>query len=98
MKILTDLLGVERLKTTTYHPQANAVVERMHATLESMLRKAHALGLNCVSQIPFALFAMRQAPSRRTGFSPFELVYCRNVWTPLDVLCSRWREERLAKL
>ena len=89
---------MERLKAATYHTQANGVVECMHASLESMLRKTHALGLNWVSQIPFALFAMRQAPSRRTGFSPFELVYCRNVWTTLDVLYSGWREQRLVKL
>ena len=63
-----------------------------------MLGKAHALGLNWVSQIPFALLAMRQALSRSTGFSSFELVYCRNVWTPLDVLYSGWREKRLVKL
>ena len=70
----------------------------MHATMKSMLRRAHALGLNWVSQIPFALLAMRQAPSRSTGFSSFELVYCRNVWIPLDVLYSGWREKRLVKL
>ena len=57
---LTDLLGVDRVKTTPYYPQANGVIERMHATLERKLRKAYAQGKDWVAQIPFALFALRQ--------------------------------------
>ena len=57
------------------------------------MRKVHATGLDLVSQIPYALFSMRQAPNRDTGFSLFVLVYGKNVRTPFDVLYSCWREE-----
>ncbi len=50
--------------------QTNGVLERLHATLEAILGKARALGLDWVGQIPFVLFALRQAPNRTTGFSP----------------------------
>ncbi len=74
-KQLTSLMGIEKLHTTAYHPQTNGVLERLHATIEVILGKARALGLDWVGQIPFVSFALRQAPNRTTGFSQFELVY-----------------------
>ena len=74
MKQLIFSLGIHHLHTRAYHPQSNGVLERLHATFEAMLRKATALGLDWVRQLPFAIFAIRQAPNRSTGFSPFELV------------------------
>jgi len=85
-KQLTEVLRIDHLLTTAYHPQSNGVLERLHATLEAMLSKASAKGLDWVRQLPFAIFALRQAPNRTTGYSPFELVYGHNVRTPLDLL------------
>ena len=90
-KQLTSLMGIEKLHTTAYHPQTNGVLERLHATLVAMLGKAWALGLDWVRQIPFVLFALRQAPNRTTGFSPFELVYGHYVRMLLDVIYEGWR-------
>ena len=63
MKQLCKLLGVERLRTTAYHPQTNGVVERMHSTLTSMLTKAHQSGNDWALQVPFAVFYLRQMPN-----------------------------------
>ncbi len=98
MKELTSLLGIELKHTTPYHPQCNGAIERMHSTLENMLRKAHAQGKDWVEQLPFALFALRQMPSRSTGFSPYELVWGRNMRTPLDVIYSGWMDRENRKL
>ncbi len=92
------MFGIDLARTTPYNPQANGVIERMYATSESMLRKAHTQGLNWVGQIPFALFALRQMPSRTTGFSPYELVYGRHIRTPLDVLYAGWKAKDFEKL
>ena len=92
--LTTDLLEVDRVKTTPYHPQANGVIERMNATLEGMF----AQGKYCVAQILFALFALRQMPNRDTGFSPYELLNGRNVHTPLDVVYAGLREKALDEL
>ena len=97
-KHLTSILGIEHLLTTAYHPQSNGVLERLHATLEAMLGKASARGLDWVRQLPFAVFALRQAPNRTTGYSPYELVYGHNVRTPLDVLYEGWKSDKLRKL
>ena len=87
---LCKSLRIEKLKTTPYHPETNGTVERLHGTLGSMLSKAASQGLDWVGQIPFALFALRAAPNRETGFSPFELAFGRRVRTPLDVLHQGW--------
>ena len=85
-------LHIEKIKTTPYHPECNGVVERMHGTLGAMLTKAAAEGQDWVGQIPFALFALRSAPNRDSLFSPFQLVYGRQVRTPLDILHQGWAE------
>ena len=95
---LCENLHVEGIQSTPYHPVGNGVVERMHSTLGAMLTKAAKQGLNWVGQVPFALFALRSAPNRDSGFSPFELIYGRHVRTPLDILhqgCAQKEFEQL---
>ena len=40
------------------------------------------------------LFAYREVPQSTTGFSPFELLYGREVRGPLDVLKEEWEAEK----
>ena len=40
--------------------------------------------------IPYLLFAYREVPQASTGFSPFELLYGRQVRGPLDILTETW--------
>ena len=91
-------LHIEKIKTTPYHPECNGVVERMHGTLGAMLTKAAAEGQDWVGQIPFALFALSSAPNRDSLFSPFQLVYGRQVRTPLDILHQGWAELEFEEL
>ena len=63
-----------------------------------MLTKASQLGLDWVEQLPFALFALRSAPNRDTGFSPYQLVYGHRVRTPLDILHQGWAEVEFGEL
>ena len=85
-------LGIDQVRTAPYHPETNGVVERMHGTLKPMLRKASQLGLDWVTQLPFALFALRSAPNRDSSFSPYQLVYGHRVRTPLDILHQGWAD------
>ena len=89
---LCKCLYIDKIQTTPYHPEGNRVVERMHGTLGAMLTKAASQGLDWVGQVPFALFALRAAPNRDSQFSPFELIYGRQVRTPLDILHQGWAQ------
>ena len=91
-------LRIDKLKTAPYHPECNGVVERMHGTLGPMLTKASKMGLDWVEQLPFAMFALRSAPNKDTGFSPYQLVYGHRVRTPLDVLHQGWAELEFCEL
>ena len=90
------LLGVKPLFSTPYHPMCSGRVERMHSVFKSCLRK---LSSDYPKQwhrylIP-TLFALRELPSNRTGFSAFEFLYGRQVIGPLFVLRELWENNAM---
>ena len=94
MEEVCQLLGIKKLKTTPYHPQANGLVERFNGTLKAMLKKLSADEPDAWDRyLPYLLFAYREVPQASTGFSPFELLYGRQVRGPLDVLKEAWTNE-----
>ncbi len=86
MKYLCQRLGIKQLNTTPYHPQSNGCVERFHGTLIPMLRKLDHQGLEWDDQLKFALFAVRSTPNRSTGYSPFQVIYGKNLRSPLHLV------------
>lgn len=44
--------------------------------------------------LPYILFAYREVPQASTGYSPFELLFGRQVRGPLDVLKEAWEGEQ----
>ena len=40
--------------------------------------------------LPYVLFAYHEVPQATVGFSPFELLYGRDIRGPLDVLGEEW--------
>ena len=85
------LLHIKPIRTTPYHPQTDGLVERFNGTLKAMLKKTVAEeGKDWDRLLPYLLFAYREVPQASTDFSPFELVYGRNVRGPLDIVKESW--------
>ena len=91
-------LGVDQIHTTPYRPESNGLIERMHKTLGSVLRKCASEGKDWVVQLPFVMFALRAAPNRDTLFSPYELLYGRAMRSPLDLMFEGWVDKDLWEL
>ena len=47
--------------------------------------------------LSYVLFAYREVPQATVGFSPFELLYGRDVRGPLDVLQEEWIQNQEAE-
>ncbi len=89
------LLHVQPIKTSPYHPQTDGLVKRFNQTLKAMLRKtAWDEGKDWDKWVPYLLFTYREVPQSSTGFSPFELVYGRQVRGPLDILKETWETSK----
>ena len=91
---LHKLLGIKPIFSTPYHPETLGRIERFHSTLRMSLRKL------CSDKprdwhrylVP-TLFAIREMPSDRTGYSAFELLYGRRVRGPITVLRDLWENK-----
>lgn len=93
IKELCRLLKVSKLVSSPYHPQTNGLVEKFNGTLKKML-KAYAVKepSKWDKHLPYVLFAYREVPNETTGFSPFEMLFARQVRGPLAVLKDHWEE------
>lgn len=89
------LLGVKPIFSTVYRPQTSGRVERFHSTLKSCLRKlCEDKPREWHRYLAPTLFAVREMPSDRSGFSAFELLYGRPVRGPLQVLKDLWENRQ----
>ncbi|CAM4641973.1 unnamed protein product [Lepidochelys kempii] len=91
MKNLWEAHGVNHLVATPYHHQTNGMVEKVNGTLGAMIRKfvnEHSNDWDLVLQQ--LLFAYRAVPHPSLGFSPFELVYGREVKGPWQLVKQQW--------
>lgn len=87
MAEVCKLLGINKSRTTPYHPQSDGLVERYNRTLLGMLAIA-------ASDNPFSwedhlrplCMAYNTSINATTGFSPFYLMFGRQARMPIDVV------------
>ena len=89
---LWELLGVQRVRTSPYHPQSDGALERWHACLKGMLKRTDTDLKYWDRHLKYLLFVYRDTPHCVTGFSPFTLLFGRQVKGPLDLLRNSWLE------
>ena len=90
MKQLCGILEIKHLKSSPYHPQSNGCLERWHSTLKSALRKHPDKHNDWDRLVKYILFACRSAPHANTGYSPFKLIFGRQLRGPLDIVHEGW--------
>lgn len=80
---LMRLLGINKIRTTAYHPQANATVERFHRSLKAALM-ARLNDKSWVEELPTVLLGLRTACRSDNGISAAELTFGRSLRLPGD--------------
>ena len=81
------LLEIRKSRTTPYHPQENGMVERFNRTLLDMLATtAHNHPSDWDLYIRKVCLAYNSSIHSSTGFSPFFLMFGREVKLPIDLM------------
>ena len=84
---LCEILGVQRLQTMPYHPQANGLVERLHQTIICMIGK---LGEDKKANMPSHLAEIAHAYNATqlavNEYSPHYLMFGRWPRLPVDFI------------
>ena len=83
---MCELFGIEKRRTTAYHPQTDGLCERFNGILKSLLRmRVNNDKDDWDEQLPNALLAYRVSKQSSTGVTPFEMLYGRDARLPLGV-------------
>ena len=88
---LCKILGINKTRTTAYHPQCNGQVERFNRTLQSILSKLVSENQKDWDRhLQNALFAYRVAFHETSGYSPFRVNFGRSPILPVDNIAIGW--------
>ena len=84
---LLQVAGVNKSRTTAYHPMGNGNVERFNRTLGTMIRTLPPRSKQKWPQMLQTLtFAYNCTAHESTGYAPFHLMYGRVPRLPIDVM------------
>ena len=84
---MCKLLGIEKIRTTPYHPQTNGSAERVHQTLQRMIGKLDPeKRRKWPEHIGSVLIAYNATRSQVTSYSPYFLMFGQRPRLPVDLL------------
>lgn len=80
------LLGINKVRTTSYRPSSNGIVERVHRTLNNLMcTVVSETQRDWQDHLPMLVAAYNAAYHEGTGHSPFYLTFGRQYVIALDV-------------
>jgi len=82
---VTQLLGSNRIRTSSYNPRANGMVERFHRQLKASLRCLEA-DSTWTEHLPLLLLWFRTTFKEDLNATPAEMVYGQNLTLPADIV------------
>ncbi|GFU11038.1 integrase catalytic domain-containing protein [Trichonephila clavipes] len=85
-KALSKLLGVQKCRTTGYHPQANGMIEELHRPLKRAI-KCHATE-RWTEVLPIILLGLRASLKEDILCTPAELVFGTTIRLPGEMFDS----------
>ena len=78
---------MDKTRKTLFHPQSNAVIERMNRTLQNMLAKCiNEKQSNWSEQLPYFMMAYQSSVHESTGYTPQFQVFGEELSLPLDCM------------
>ena len=85
VKDITEKYKIKHRKSTPYHPQANGQVESTNKILEEIITKTVAMNRkNWEEKLKDALWAYRITWKNTTRFTPYQLVYGKEVMLAIE--------------
>ena len=95
---LCQLCGIQKSRTTPYHPMGNGLTERFNRTLLTMLRTLeHAKKLGWKSSVSSLVHTHNCTNHDSTGFSPYEIMFGRKPKLPIYILFDLHSNEEPAQ-
>ena len=99
VRTLCEMMGIEKLRTSIYHPACNGLVERFNRKLiESLSHYCEEGSTDWVRWLPLTTFAYNTSQHSTTGVSPWELVFGGEPKTPVNVELNFQLEERVKNI
>uniref|UniRef100_A0A3B1IT31 Gypsy retrotransposon integrase-like protein 1 n=1 Tax=Astyanax mexicanus TaxID=7994 RepID=A0A3B1IT31_ASTMX len=90
MQQFCQLYGIEKSRTTPYHPAGNGQCERFNRTLHNLLRTLPtSRKLDWAAHLPQVIFCYNTTPHQGTGESPYFLMFGQEPRLPIDFLLGR---------
>ena len=87
MKEVCKLLGIEKTRTTPYHPQSDGLAERFNRTLLSLLSTAlNGKEHEWECHLRPTCMAYNTSVQASTGITPFYLMFGHEARIPLDIM------------